>query len=385
MLPRMVEVPLIPVIEIVHNLSHAESGMLMSSYFYAYAVMQAPAGFLSDRYGRKTFIIIGILGSSLASVVMGGVQTYPVMILLRAIAGFFSGMFWAPAMSLLTESVGEKNRAKAFGFAMLGSTVTNAINYSLIMTLGLGQMDYMKYYVLTAIPGFFCAAIYLLAIKDARTTHLASEANTSHDSSSAISKRQETVKVLRDRRILGVLAATFFTLLVYQGVGTFLPTFMVRARYVTPIGATEILMSYALPAVVAGLLAGYLVDRRGVAGPTIVGMMIAALAIIGIAVLPIGIPMAISLAAYGLFISMPNVSLLLPITRLSSPRIRGSVLGIYNSVLQASSATGPLLLGYIADKNGFGYFFLVAAVLWILGIVSLYPTFSKTSTSAKRI
>ena len=44
------------------SLTYAQAGLLASAFFYAYALMQFPAGYLGDRLGKKRILIICSLG-----------------------------------------------------------------------------------------------------------------------------------------------------------------------------------------------------------------------------------------------------------------------------------------------------------------------------------
>jgi hypothetical protein len=40
------------------SLTYAQAGLLASAFFYAYALMQFPAGYLGDRFGKKRILIL---------------------------------------------------------------------------------------------------------------------------------------------------------------------------------------------------------------------------------------------------------------------------------------------------------------------------------------
>src|SRR2546429_9563436 len=46
------------------HLSYTKAGLLASAFFYAYVLMQIPAGLLGDRFGRRRILILGLLGGA---------------------------------------------------------------------------------------------------------------------------------------------------------------------------------------------------------------------------------------------------------------------------------------------------------------------------------
>src|SRR2546426_12753187 len=53
------------------QLSYTRAGLLASAFFYAYVIMQIPAGLLGDRFGRRRILVLGLLGGALAAGLQG--------------------------------------------------------------------------------------------------------------------------------------------------------------------------------------------------------------------------------------------------------------------------------------------------------------------------
>ena len=143
-LPRMVMTALLPTIEASYQVTHVQSGLLMTSYFYAYTLMQIPTGILSDRFGSKRFIITALAGSSIVSLMLWRVESFEQMVLLRAIAGFFAGLWYAPSISFLTRSVRDRDRGKAMGIALSGPSVSDTMIFTMVGILGVDGFGWRK-------------------------------------------------------------------------------------------------------------------------------------------------------------------------------------------------------------------------------------------------
>jgi len=94
--PRMLVSPLLPLIEAEFNVSHAQAALLMSGYLLPYALVQLPAGSLSDRLGNKYFMLLAMFGTSLGSLLMSFTSSFNQALVLRLFSGALSG-FWFPS------------------------------------------------------------------------------------------------------------------------------------------------------------------------------------------------------------------------------------------------------------------------------------------------
>ena len=89
-------------------------GMAIGIYGLTQALLQIPFGYLSDRFGRKPILIIGLCIFFLGSVLAASTTNLILVILGRALQG--GGAISAVLMAFLADSVSEENRAKANAF-----------------------------------------------------------------------------------------------------------------------------------------------------------------------------------------------------------------------------------------------------------------------------
>ena len=67
------------------------AGLLVSAYAVAEAITAMGWGALSDRYGRKPVVLIGLGGVALSSLIFGLAKSYWVALLARFIGGALNG------------------------------------------------------------------------------------------------------------------------------------------------------------------------------------------------------------------------------------------------------------------------------------------------------
>lgn len=365
MLPRMVVTALLPTIEPAFHITHAQGGLLMTSYLYPYALMQIPIGALSDRFGRKRFMVAALSGSSLASLALLAVQSFEQMVVLRVVAGFFAGLWYAPAISLLTVSVSDNDRGKAMGVALSGPLVSDALIFLMVGTLGVESFGWRSYFLIYAIPGFICALGTWFIVR-----HVPGRPEGPQRTRE---ERGNVWKILLGRDVLGILAFNAVLSLGTYSLRTFLPVYFVQARGLSSSEASLLMMAYATAVILASPLAGYLVDRFGSGRPSLVSLLLVGLVTLALPMVPMGLPAAATLFVWGLTGGWITTALSVLMTQIVPARVRGTFLGVLNACVFFGAATGPVILGYVADIGGFSAFFASALGLCALSSLIILP------------
>jgi len=101
----------------------ALAGLAIGVYGFSQAIFQIPFGFLSDRYGRKRIIYLGLLIFALGSVVAAMADSIWGVILGRALQG--GGAVSAAVMALAADLTREEHRIKVM--ATIGVTSCQAL------------------------------------------------------------------------------------------------------------------------------------------------------------------------------------------------------------------------------------------------------------------
>ncbi|MDD4928712.1 MAG: MFS transporter [Gallionella sp.] len=110
--------------------SHLLMGVALGAYGLTQAILQIPAGWMSDRYGRKPIIYGGLVLFALGSFIAASADNIYWVIAGRAIQG--AGAINAAVMALTADLTREEHRTKAM--AMIGMTIGVTFSVSLILS-----------------------------------------------------------------------------------------------------------------------------------------------------------------------------------------------------------------------------------------------------------
>ncbi|MFK0151512.1 DHA2 family efflux MFS transporter permease subunit [Streptomyces sp. NPDC090493] len=115
---------------------------VVTAYSLAFGSLLLLGGRLADFFGRKTTLLIGLVGFAGASAMAGASQNLTMLIVGRAVQGVFGALLAPAALSLLTTTFTDaKERAKAFGVygaiagsggaigLLLGGVLTEHLNW----------------------------------------------------------------------------------------------------------------------------------------------------------------------------------------------------------------------------------------------------------------
>jgi len=136
-------------------------GLAISVYGLTQALLQIPFGLLSDRFGRKKIIIIGLILFTSGSIVAALSTSIYGVLIGRALQG--SGAIAAAIMALVADLTDEVHRTKAM--AMIGASI--GISFGVAMTIGpivAGFAGVQGVFWLTAVLSFLAIFVVLFIV-----------------------------------------------------------------------------------------------------------------------------------------------------------------------------------------------------------------------------
>jgi MFS transporter, ACS family, D-galactonate transporter len=115
----------------------ALGGLVGSLLFAGYMLTQFPGGFVGDRLGHRTVIVIAILWAGIATLLTGVMTALIGFVALRVITGLGAGLFYSNDRSVIAEQSPFEKRSFGMGFVITGL----AIGITLAMLLAAPLID----------------------------------------------------------------------------------------------------------------------------------------------------------------------------------------------------------------------------------------------------
>ncbi|MGF6781620.1 MFS transporter [Paraburkholderia sp. GAS334] len=243
-------------------------------------------GIMADYVGRKTMMLWSVLLYALFSGLTAFSSTFAVLCALRFLTGLAMGSEWSTGVALIAETWPEQARAKGAAFLQSGfgwGTLLAAVVWSfLASTHPLGAETWRLMFIVGALPAVF--VLYLRrglnesekwqqAVRERRWNATTNTEPRHPESSRQEGKRPFTLKQLfteREalRRTLLTLVLSIISTVGWWAISTWLPTFTVSLATAQGISeaaswGTRISIFYTSGAIVAYLLAGFIVDSIG--------------------------------------------------------------------------------------------------------------------------
>lgn len=89
------------------------AGMALATIAVGHVCAAIPAGYLSDRIGRRGPLIFGLLVSGAATIALGAAPSLPLFLAVGYLTGLASGVYGAPLQAVLADVIGSQARAGA--------------------------------------------------------------------------------------------------------------------------------------------------------------------------------------------------------------------------------------------------------------------------------
>src|ERR1700742_226232 len=102
---------------------HALGGLIGGLFFAGYMLTQFPGGYLGDRYGHRTIIIISLVWAGIATLLSGIVTGLVAFIAVRVFTGLGEGAFFSNDRSLIAERTPPEKRSIGMGVAITGLAI----------------------------------------------------------------------------------------------------------------------------------------------------------------------------------------------------------------------------------------------------------------------
>lgn len=334
--------------------SHLLIGVALGAYGLTQAVLQIPAGWLSDHYGRKPVIYAGLILFAIGSLVAASADNIYWIIAGRIIQG--AGAINAAVMALTADLTREEHRTKAM--AMIGMTIGVSFAVSMILSpLLYTRIGMDGIFIMTAILAILAMVVVGFLIPNPVITRF-------HTDTEANGKRLG--EVLRNKDLLrldfGIFSLHAILMSIFMQVPFLLKNNGLHTAYHWQVYLPVMLLAFVFmvpPMIFA--------DKKAKSKEVFIGAIaLAILAQLTLLVFHGGI-LSIALALLFFFIAFNLLEAMLPslISKTAPLAAKGTAMGVYSSVQFMGAFIGASVGGFLMEHYG-GNAVLVFAILLLL-------------------
>lgn len=329
-------------------------GLSVGSYGLTQAALQVPFGSLSDRYGRRRIIALGLLLFAAGSVLAARAGSVWVLILGRTLQG--GGAVSSAVVALVADLTRPQVRVRAM--AAVGSAVGVAFAAGMIMGPSVASHFGVAavFWLMAAFSVVAAAYVLLLVPRPPRGVHHADVAWTAGQWGGVV---HSAAMVRLDAGIFLLHAMVTALFVVGPGLmATHIPVAEHGKVYAAVVPFGVALMAFS--AIQA--------DRRGRLREAVVGgavLLAAASVALAFAHHYAGVVAAVALAVGGVALAEPAMPAML--TRLSAAETRGTAAGLFHMSQFVGSFVGGALGGLLLRQpTRLALVMLAGAVLWLI-------------------
>ncbi len=346
-------------------------GLLLSAFFWTYAVFQIVSGWLSDRFEVRWVYASGFLVWTFATLSTGLVSTFALFLLFRLLLGIGESVTYPATSRILAAVVPEKRRGLANSLVDLGARVGPAAGILLGATLLTAGRSWRVIFFLTGALGLLWLIPWMMvAPKKLVGCHRATGSGE---------KDLSWGRLLRSKSVWGTCGGLCGANYSWYFLLTWLPTYLVKERQVSYgslafLGSLPFLLM-VVSSLSCGILADRLISRGGSPVKVRKGFLVAGLsltAVFMLGVLSTRGQLAIVSLMTACFTFGIYASNLFALTQaLAGAGAAGRWTGLQNACGNLAGILSPMLTGWIVQRTGtFAMAFMCAGLACMAGAAS---------------
>ncbi|MFC0216604.1 MFS transporter [Paenibacillus chartarius] len=318
--------------------NESQVGLAAGAFTLTAVVFRPIVGGLLDRYGRRPFMLWGLLFFTLSMYVYDWIGGILLLLVLRVLHGASWALSTTAVSTAVTDMIPAKRRGEGMGWFGMAMTIAMAIG----PMLGTQVVQSGSFHSLFWLATGLSAAAFLLVF----TIKLPFQPT-------AAKGRMD----IFDKSVLPVTTSLFFLAVAYGGITTFLPLFAESIR----VNAGTFFLVYAIALTAARPFAGKLSDQLGESYVIVPALLltVASLIVLSFTSGLLGIIAAAVMYGFGFGSAQP--ALQAANLRLAPTDKRGVANASFLTAFDLGIGLGSITLGWVSQYTGYEAMFAVCA------------------------
>lgn len=343
----------------------AQAGIILGFFSLFGMLGSMVGGALTDKLGRRSLILFGLIFSALSTLSLGLVNEFWLLYPLAVLTGLLSDIAHPAHQAMIADILPEKQRAEGFGILRVVANVSWIIG----PTIGglIANQSYLYLFIIDAVISCFVAALFYLFIPETKP-----EDTPESESQSVMQTFAGYGVVLKDLAYFAFIVAGMLMLLAYQQMYSTLSVYLRDNHGIDPQGYGFLMSTSAITVI----LFQFWVTRRIKHRPPFLMMALGTLFYM------VGFGLFGFVAAYWLFalnivivtigemIIMPTSQALA--ANFAPEQMRGRYMAVFGLTWGFPAIFGPGLAGLILDNLNPNLLWYVAGVLCAVAAAGYY-------------
>ena len=397
----------IPTIRLEYHLTNTDIGAMASLFYFGYAVVQIPSGYLFGKFGVRGLMVASMVLTSFATLFMGVAASAVQLKAARAVLGLAEGPLNIGIVATINRWFPSQEKGLAAGVFISAIKFAPAFVPPLcaLLLLRFGWRDVFFFF---AVPGIICSMLWFWIVRDEpKASRFVSQSEVDYIKSAAPvegiqgDKRNANDvdhswvdRLIRTRRVellsttssifaswnvWGCALGYFFLVGITYAIMTWVPTYLVSVKHFSVMKMGAVASAPWVGAIVGNLLGGWLSDtvfarrRKPV-------MLITSIATVGMMYALLFAPndptmLALLFFAAGVLLNLGYSTFLVYPMGIATRDKVPLAASIVNTGGSLGGAFAPFIVGLILDKSGWPAVFAflaacsAATFIILLGII----------------
>ncbi len=367
-----------PLIKDDLGLSYSQLGLLLSSFFWTYAIFQVVSGWLVDRFPVNWVLAVGILLWSAATFATGLVHGFQLLLAMRLILGIGESVAYPSYSKIISRHFSEFQRGRANSLISAGQASGPAVG-TLLGGILIAHVGWRLFFIALGIASSLWLLPWLKFLRNPATptaSHPTPEQRGAGVLLPGKPAGASILQILQKRSAWGTFAGLFAYNYVWYFFITWLPTYLIRERQFS-IQAMSIVTGLAFFVLaISALASGWLSDKWIATGGTptrVRKTFTGAGPVIASSILLVGLVANHTIAVAVLFLvciglGMCTSNLWAVTQTLAGPGTSGKWTGLQNFMGNLAGWIAPALIGLIVQRTGnFFWVFVITSAVTLLG------------------
>ncbi|HET7901103.1 MAG TPA: MFS transporter [Candidatus Nanopelagicales bacterium] len=340
--------PAIPIFAQEFHVSAFWASSVISAFALMRLVGALPAGWLVDRAGERTTLIVGLTIVAVSSALAGFSSSFPQLVVLRGIGGLGSAMFTVSALALLLRVAAPEQRGRAAA-VWQGGFLLGGIVGPFFGGLVLGISIRLPFFVYAATLG---AAVVVVVLTMSRT-HLLDAPEKKAKASRESAHWAQLRHALRDRAYVTALSVNLGNGFASFGLrSAIIPLFVVNVLGLPAAWVGYGAFASALVQAPLLFIAGPTTDTRGRRFALMLGTGITATGFLILAARESLPWFLVSMAIFGAGAAFLGSGPAAVVGDITGGRREGPIVATFQMMSDVGAVAGPLLAGWIVTATG---------------------------------